>query len=309
MFSVLFPGQGSQSVGMVKDIYENFDYVKDLFKKADEALDFSISKIIIEGPKEILDQTENTQPAIFLVSYAIYQVIKKETPFDIDNANFFAGHSLGEYSALACSGVINFEETIKLLKIRAKAMQNAVPKNEGGMVAVLGQEINKINEIIYNNKNKYKCFLANDNSIGQVVVSGKLYDLEKFVNELKNLNIKSIKLPVSAPFHCILMNPATNIMREEIKNINFSQPKNNIVSNVTAEPSNNPDEIKNLLIQQIEKPVRWRESIINIIKAGNQKFIEIGPGKVLSGLVKRIDRNVELIQVNNINDLNNLKNL
>ncbi len=306
MFSVLFPGQGSQSVGMIKDIYENFDYVKDIFKKADDTLGMSISKIITDGPKEMLNQTENTQPAIFLVSYAIYQVIKKETSFDIDNANYFAGHSLGEYSALACSGVISFEETIKLLKIRGKAMQNAVPKNEGGMVAILGEEINKINEIIQNNQNKFKCFLANDNSIGQVVVSGKFYDLEKLISELKSLNIRSIKLPVSAPFHCILMNPATNIMREEIKYINFLQPKNNIVSNVTAKPTKNPAEIKTLLIEQIEKPVRWRESIINIIKAGSQKFIEIGPGKVLSGLVKRIDRNVKIIQVNNIKDLDYL---
>ncbi len=306
MFSVLFPGQGSQSVGMIKDIYEKFDYVKDIFKKADDTLGMPISKIITDGPKEMLNQTENTQPAIFLVSYAIYQVIKKETSFDIDNANYFAGHSLGEYSALACSGVISFEETIKLLKIRGKAMQNAVPKNEGGMVAILGEEINKINEIIQNNQNKFKCFLANDNSIGQVVVSGKFYHLEKLISELKSLNIRSIKLPVSAPFHCILMNPATNIMREEIKSINFLQPKNNIVSNVTAKPTKNPAEIKTLLIEQIEKPVRWRESIINIIKAGSQKFIEIGPGKVLSGLVKRIDRNVKIIQVNNIKDLDHL---
>jgi len=306
MFSVLFPGQGSQSVGMVKDLYENFTYVKDLFEQADDALKLSISKIIFNGPNEILNDTENTQPAIFLVSYAIFQVIKKETSFDIDKAEFFAGHSLGEYSALACSGVINFVETIKLLKIRGKAMQNAVPKNEGGMVAVIGEEIIKIEKIIENNKSKFNCFLANDNSNGQVVLSGKISDLEKLISELKSLNIKNVKLPVSAPFHCILMNPATNIMQEEITNIKFSIPNNKIVSNVTAEPSKDPNIIKKLLIEQIEKPVRWRESVINMMKAGNQKFIEIGPGKVLSGLVKRIDRNVKLIQVNNISDLNNL---
>jgi len=306
MFSVLFPGQGSQSVGMVKDLYENFTYVKDLFEQADDALKLSISKIIFNGPNEILNDTENTQPAIFLVSYAIFQVIKKETSFDIDKAEFFAGHSLGEYSALACSGVINFVETIKLLKIRGKAMQNAVPKNEGGMVAVIGEEIIKIEKIIENNKSKFNCFLANDNSNGQVVLSGKIPDLEKLISELKNLNIKNVKLPVSAPFHCILMNPATNIMKDEITNIKFSIPNNKIVSNVTAEPSKDPNIIKKLLIEQIEKPVRWRESVINMMKAGNQKFIEIGPGKVLSGLVKRIDRNVQLIQVNNISDLDNL---
>ena len=306
MFSVLFPGQGSQSVGMIKELYDNFDYVRDLFDQADEVLKIPISKIIFDGPKEILDQTENTQPAIFLVSYSIFQVIKRETSFDIEKANFFAGHSLGEYSALVCSGVLGFIDTIKLLKIRGEAMQNAVPKNEGGMVAVLGEEIKIIEEIIEKNKNKFNCFLANDNSNGQVVISGKKYDIEKLITELNNLKIKSVKLPVSAPFHCILMKSATNIMRKEITNIKFSLPNNNIISNVTALPSKDPIIIKNLLIEQIEKPVRWRESINNMIKAGNQKFLEIGPGKVLSGLVKRIDRNVNIIQVNNISDLNKL---
>ena len=303
MFSVLFPGQGSQSVGMARDLYDNFDYIKELFKEADEALNLPISKLIFEGPKELLNETENTQPAIFMVSYAIFHVIKKETSFDISKADFFAGHSLGEYSALACSNVINFKETIKLLKIRGKAMQNAVPKNEGAMVAVLGIDISKVEELVYNNKTEFSVFLANDNSVGQAVISGKINEIEKFINLLKKLNIKNIKLPVSAPFHCALMSPATQIMDNKIKNINFSVPKNKIVSNVTAEPSNDPDVIKKLLIDQIEKPVRWRESIINMINFGNKKFIEIGPGKILSGLVKRIDRNVETIQVNNLDDL------
>ncbi len=308
MFSVLFPGQGSQSVGMAKELHDNFEYVKNLFGEADDVLNISISKLIFEGPKELLDQTENTQPAIFLVSYSIFNVIKNETAFDISKASYFAGHSLGEYSALACAGVLNFKETIKLLKVRGKAMQNAVPKNEGGMVAVLGAEIEKIEEIIKNNKNNYNCFLANDNSYGQVVVSGKNEDIEKFIIDLKKSNIKNIKLPVSAPFHCPLMSPATKIMNKELSETKFSTPNNMIVSNVTAEPSNEPQHIRDLLIKQIEKPVRWRESIINMIKPGNKKFIEIGPGKVLSGLVKRIDRNVELIQVNNIDDLNKLGN-
>ena len=307
MFSVLFPGQGSQSVGMAKELHDNFDYVKQLFDEAEDTLHVSMRKLIFEGPKELLDQTENTQPAIFLVSYSIFNVIKNETTFDVSKANFFAGHSLGEYSALACAGVINFKQTIQLLKIRGNAMQNAVPKNKGGMVAVLGVEIKKIEEIIGNKNSNYSCFLANDNSDGQVVVSGKIEDIENFIIELKKLNIKNIKLPVSAPFHCPLMKSATNIMSNELSKINFSAPKNMIVSNVTAEPSNDPEKIRDLLIKQIEKPVRWRESVINMIKQGNKKFIEIGPGKVLSGLIKRIDRNVELIQVNNIDDLNNLR--
>ncbi len=306
MFSVLFPGQGSQSVGMARDLYDNFSYVKDFFDEADDVLKFSIKKIIFEGPKDLLNLTENTQPGIFLVSYSIFNVIKKETSFDITKANYFAGHSLGEYSALACSNSLDFRETIRLLKIRGNAMQNAVPKNEGGMVAVLGQDIKKINEIIENNKNKYECFLANDNSIGQVVISGKTDDLDLFIIDLKKSNIKNIKLPVSAPFHCILMNEATQIMRKELNNSKFLTPTNMIIPNVTAEPTNEPEKIKSLLIDQIEKPVRWRESIINMINFGNKNFIEIGPGKVLSGLVKRIDSNVKLIQVNNIDDLKNL---
>ena len=306
MFSVLFPGQGSQSVGMAKDLYNNFDYIKVLFEEAEDTLNLSIKKIIFEGPPDILNQTENTQPAIFLVSFAIFNVIKNETSFDITKADYFAGHSLGEYSALACSNVINFRETIRLLKIRGNAMQNAVPKNEGGMVAVLGENIDKVQEIIQKNKNNFNCFLANDNSNGQVVISGRLIDLEKFTIELKKFNIKNIKLPVSAPFHCMLMSPATKIMDKQLNDVKFSTPNNMIVSNVTAEPSSDPYKIKNLLIEQIEKPVRWRESIINMINLGCDKFIEIGPGKVLSGLVKRIDKNVKLISINNIEDLQNL---
>ena len=306
MFSVLFPGQGSQSVGMGKNLYEKFDYVKSLFEQADDILQMSISKIILEGPKELIDQTENTQPAIFLVSYSICEVIKKETSFNINNAKFFAGHSLGEYSALACSGSLRFDQTIKLLQSRGKFMQSAVPKGQGGMLAVLGSEIEKINEIINLNEDKFKCYVANDNSIGQVVVSGNINDLNKFSEELKKNKIKNIKLPVSAPFHCELMRNATEKMREEIKKTEFKKPEINIISNVTAQQTNDPNDIKRLLIEQIERPVRWREIVINMVDSKVEKFIEIGPGKVLSGLVKRINSNVKLIQINDLEDLNNL---
>ena len=306
MFSVLFPGQGSQSVGMGKNLYEKFDYVKSRFKQADDILQKSISKIILEGPKELVDQTQNTQPAIFLVSYCIYEVIKKETSFNLNNAKFFAGHSLGEYSALACSGSLSFEQTIKLLQNRGNFMRSAVAKGQGGMLAVLGSDIKKINEIINFNEEKFKCYVANDNSIGQIVVSGNLDDLNKFSEELKKNKIKNIKLPVSAPFHCELMRSATEKMREVIIKEEFKKPEINIISNVTAQQTNDPNEIKNLLIEQIERPVRWREIVINMIDSKVDKFIEIGPGKVLSGLVKRINSNVKLIQVNNLEDLNNL---
>ena len=306
MFSVLFPGQGSQSVGMGKKLYENFEYVKFFFEKADDILKKPMSKIILEGPKELIDQTENTQPAIFLVSYSIFEVIKKETSFDLSNSKFFAGHSLGEYSALACSGSLSFEQTIKLLQSRGRFMQSAVPPGQGGMLAVLGAEIEKINEVIKNNKDEFKCYVANDNSIGQVVVSGNINDLNKFSEELKKNKIKNIKLPVSAPFHCELMKSATEKMREEITKVEFKKPRINVFSNVTAQAVSEINDIKNLLIAQIESPVRWREIVINMIDKNVKKFIEIGPGKVLSGLVKRINNNVELVQVNEIEDIKKL---
>jgi len=306
MFSVLFPGQGSQSVGMAKNLHDNFDYVKLLFHQADDILKNSLSKTILEGPKELLDQTENTQPAIFLVSYSIFKFIKNESNFDFNKAKFFAGHSLGEYSALACSESITFEQTLKLLKTRGKSMQSAVPKGQGGMLAIIGEKIENINEIISLNKDKFQCFVANDNSVGQVVVSGNTKDLDIFSEILKLKNIKNVKLSVSAPFHCVLMNSATEIMKNEIINTEFKIPKNEIISNVTAKQTKDPDEIKDLLVKQIEKPVRWRESVINMINSNVDKFIEIGPGKVLSGLVKRIDRNIKLVQINDVEDLKNL---
>ncbi len=303
MFSVLFPGQGSQSPGMAKSFYDNFDYVKSLFKEADDLLDFSISKLVLEGPKDKLDLTENTQPAIFLASFSIFQVLKKETSFNINAANYFAGHSLGEYSALACAESLTFSQTIKLLRKRGYAMQSAVPEGQGGMLAVLGSNIEVINDILDKNKDIFNCYVANDNSVGQIVISGIKKDLEKFSLELTNSKIKNVKLPVSAPFHCKLMNSATKIMEEEISNENFETPKIDIISNVTSEPVNEVSDIKKLLISQIEKPVRWREIVNYMINKNITKFIEIGPGKVLSGLVKRINRDAELIQINNLEDL------
>ena len=303
MFSVIFPGQGSQIVGMGKELHVKFDTVKKLFNEADKILEFSISSLILEGPKDQLDLTENTQPAIFLVGYSIFQLLKKEFELDLNKANFFAGHSLGEYTALASADVLSFSDTLKILKIRGNAMQSAVPKGEGGMVAVLGSDIEQIEKIIKENKNKYECFIANDNSNGQLVVSGNINNIDKFILDLKSNNIKNIKLPVSAPFHCKLMKKATDIMTKEITKLEFKDPKNILISNVTGKEVTSSSLLKDLLIKQIESRVRWRESVMLMINKGVNQFIEIGPGKVLSGLIKRIDKNVKVSAINNEEDI------
>ena len=303
MFSVIFPGQGSQIVGMGKEFYTKFDTVKKLFNDADEILGFSISNLILEGPKDKLDLTENTQPAIFLVGYSIFQLLKKEFNMDLNKANFFAGHSLGEYTALASANALSFSDTLRILKIRGNAMQSAVPKGEGGMVAVLGSEVEKIEKIIEENKDKYECFIANDNSNGQLVVSGNNTEIEKFILDLKSNGIKSIKLPVSAPFHCKLMKKATDIMGKEIEKLEFKDPQNILISNVTAKEITSSSLLKDLLIKQIESRVRWRESVIFMKDKGVSQFIEIGPGKVLSGLIKRTDKNIKVSAINHEEDI------
>ena len=307
MFSVIFPGQGSQIVGMGKEFYDKFELVKSLFKEADETLNYSISKLILEGPKEELDLTANTQPAIFLISYSIFNVIKKEFNIDLNKAKYFAGHSLGEYSALSCAEYLNFAETLKILRIRGDAMQNSVPKGEGGMVAVLGSTVEVIEKILKENESKFTAQIANDNSDGQIVLSGKTQDLEKLIEVLKGNSIKNIKLPVSAPFHCSLMNKATEIMTEELNKISFSDGNNKLISNVTAKEISNFEDLKSLLIKQIENRVRWRESVLNMINNNVDHFIEIGPGKVLSGLIKRINREVKINTINSLEDIENLK--
>ncbi len=307
MFSVIFPGQGSQIVGMGKLLYEKYDIVKKLFNKADNVLGIEISKIILDGPKEELDLTINTQPAIYLISYSIFNIITKEFNINLNKAKYFAGHSLGEYSALSCAGYLNFEETIKILRARGDAMQNAMPKGQGGMIAVLGSKIDLIEKILNDNKNNFFAQIANDNSEGQLVLSGKNEDLQKLTEELKKNSIKHIKLPVSAPFHCSLMSNATKIMIKELEKINFQKGNNILISNVTAEETLDIVQLKKLLIDQIENRVKWRESINYMINKGVDHFIEIGPGKVLSGLVKRINKDVKIDTINNESDIDSLK--
>ena len=307
MFSVIFPGQGSQIVGMGKEFFDKYKIVKKLFQEADDTLNFNISRIILEGPKEKLNLTANTQPAIFLVSYSIFKVVKEEFNIDLNEAKYFAGHSLGEYSALSCAGYLDFNKTIEILRIRGEAMQDSVPKGEGGMLAILGRKIEDIEKILKDNEKNFRAQVANDNSNGQIVLSGRNADLELVSLFLKNAKIKNIKLPVSAPFHCDLMAKATEVMRQELDKIDFKESKNKLISNVTADEVQDLKVLKDLLISQIEKRVRWRESIINMINYGVKQFIEIGPGKVLSGLIKRIDQNVKISSINNQSDIESLK--
>ena len=309
MSSLLFPGQGSQVVGMGSEFYHNFDRVKNIFKHADETLNYSISKLILEGPSDELQLTKNTQPAILAVSYSIFEVLKKEFNFDFTPFKYFAGHSLGEYSALVCSESLKFEDALYLLYQRGKAMQDAVPVGLGSMIAVLGTEIDLIKELIKKNiKEKDICEIANDNSEGQVILSGKKESVEFFQRILKEKKIKSIPLKVSAPFHCSLMKPAAIYMRDKINKIDFKKPNYEIISNVNADTVSDPEEIKKFLVQQIYSSVKWRETILRMSKEKIQNFIELGPGKVLTGMVKRTIKNVNCFSINSIADIKNLQN-
>ena len=309
MSALLFPGQGSQIVGMGSEFFNHFKIVKKIFNQADEKLNFPISKIILEGPEDQLQLTKNTQPAILTVSYSIFKVMVEEFNFDLKDIKFFAGHSLGEYSALVCSNSLEFSDAVFLLHERGNSMQEAVPVGKGAMIEVLGTTINEIKKIIQNFQSKSGvCEIANDNADGQVIISGDKQSIENFQIQLKEKKIKSIPLKVSAPFHCSMMKPAADNMLEKINKTLFKKPEVKIVSNVKALPEDNPENIKDLLINQICSTVKWRESLINISKAGIKNFIEIGPGKVLTGMVKRTIKNANCFSINSINDIKNLKN-
>tara|TARA_B100001059_G_scaffold197662_1_gene203203 strand:- start:2289 stop:3230 length:942 start_codon:yes stop_codon:yes gene_type:complete len=309
MSALLFPGQGSQVVGMGLEFYSNFKIVKQIFKQADENLNFSISKLILEGPENELQLTKNTQPAILTVSYSIFRVLKEEFNFDLSSFNFFAGHSLGEYSALVCADSIKFEDALYLLYERGKAMQEAVPVGKGSMVAVLGMKTDEITDVLKTEKlNSGICEIANDNANGQIIVSGNKEDVVLFQKILKEKKIKSIPLKVSAPFHCTLMKPAAQKMEKKINNTNFINPSIKIINNVTANPEENSDKIKKLLVQQIFSTVKWRQTILKMSEAGVKNYVEIGPGKVLTGMVKRTIKDVNCFSINSISDIKNFIN-
>ena len=308
MKAILFPGQGSQVVGMGSEFYNNFSRVKEIFNSADEKLNFKLSKIILEGPEDQLKLTQNTQPAILTVSYAIFKILKEEFNYNFENTKYFAGHSLGEYSALLCAGSLSFEDALYLLFERGKSMQEAVPVGKGGMLAVLGSENEEIEDCIKKIKSKGVCEIANDNAPGQIIVSGNIELIQELQNILKENKKKSIMLPVSAPFHCSLMNAAATNMKSKIENVSFNKPNYEIIANVTSSPVNDPTEIKKLLVEQIYSKVRWRESILYMANNKITKYLEVGPGKVLTGLVKRILPSANSSSINSIEDIKNITN-
>ena len=309
MSALLFPGQGSQVVGMCSDFYANFELVKKIFKEADEKLNYPISKLILEGPEDQLQLTKNTQPAILTVSYSIFEVLKNEFGFNLNTFKYFAGHSLGEYSALVCSGSLNFTDALYLLHERGKAMQDAVPIGKGSMIAILGINTENVEELLKSLEgNKGVCEIANDNANGQVIVSGNKESVISLQILLKEKKIKSIPLKVSAPFHCALMKPAALKMQGKISNTKFNNPLVEIVNNVTAKPEIDSDNIKKLLVQQIHSTVKWRQSMINMSKNGVKNFVEVGPGKALTGMVKRTLKEVNCFSINTITDIKNFIN-
>jgi [acyl-carrier-protein] S-malonyltransferase len=306
MKALVFPGQGSQYVGMGKDFYESFREVKEVFHEVDDALGIKLSNIILNGPKEELDLTENTQPAIMTVGVSIYRIFKKHKIKDLKEYLFFAGHSLGEYTSLVCSDSLTLKDGARILKARGKSMQDAVPVNVGAMAAVLGAELDLINEVIKkHSSNEGIAEISNDNCPGQIVISGSKDKINKIVDDLKsNYSKKAILLPVSAPFHCSLMKPSADKMNEILTKTEFKKPLINIVSNVTAKTIDNFKEIPLLLTKQITHHVRWRESVDFMSKNGVKHFIEIGPGKALTGMIKRIGKELTTTTIDNITQFN-----
>lgn len=290
----VFPGQGSQFKGMGKDLFETYLEARETFQEIDDALSQNLSTMMFDGDEADLNITENTQPALMAVSMAVVNILKKQGNIDLGNiCSFFAGHSLGEYSALTAANVISLRDCAKLLKLRGKAMQSAVPIGVGSMAAILGLDFDKVTKIASEAANNEICTAANDNSVGQVVVSGHKAAIERAMAlASKHGARKTVILPVSAPFHCELMAPATKTMAAALQETNFNTPSAPVVANVTARAETNPDTLKELLVKQITGTVRWRESVLYMRDNDVTEMIEIGAGKVLSGLARRIDRSI-----------------
>jgi [acyl-carrier-protein] S-malonyltransferase len=295
--ALLFPGQGSQTVGMGKELAERFPVARQVFEEVDAALGSTLSAIIWNGPQETLTLTENAQPAIMATSIAALRVLEQETGFKIkEQAAFVAGHSLGEYSALCAAGALSLSDTARLLRLRGKSMQQAVPAGQGAMAALLGVDYPVASEIAKEAAADGVCAVANDNAPGQVVVSGSKAAVERAIEIAKTKGAKrAVLLDVSAPFHCPLMKPAAEAMAEALAKANIAAPCVPVVANVTAKAESDPAVIRRLLVEQVTGVVRWRESVEYLKAQGVTRAIEIGAGKVLSGLTKRIAPEIEMV--------------
>lgn len=307
-----FPGQGSQFVGMGKSLYSEFSVARQVFNEVDSILGRKLSHLIFNGPIEELTITENAQPAIMAVSIATLRVIEHvfgESLFSGHNVKYVCGHSVGEYTALCAAGALTLKSAIKLLKVRSEAMHEASLKCEGGMVALLGAELNEVEDVLKSVEIDRICEIANDNGGGQIVISGTREGLEILPDLLKNLNIKRlVKLQVSGPFHSSLMKPADEKVLEFLEGIKITRPIVPLISNVTAKEESDPKVIKTLLAKQIISRVRWREMVLYMASRGINKFVEIGPNKVLSNLVKRIDQSISTKNIGNIGDIDGFFN-
>ena len=304
MHAFLFPGQGAQTIGMGKDLAENFSVSKDVFEEVNDALEQDLSSLIWDGDIDTLTLTENAQPALMETSIAAVKALESQG-IEFNQSSFIACHSLGEYSALCAAGSLNIQDTAKLLRIRGKAMQDAVPIGIGAMAAILGLDFNTVNKIAKSIGNDQVCQAANDNDPGQVVISGHKEAVEQTIELAKAAGAKrAILLPVSAPFHCALMQPAADAMSEALDGIDLESPSVPLVANVKASQETNGSIIKELLIEQVTGSVRWRESIEYISSHGVSDVFEVGAGKALSGMVRRIDREINVNQVFDTNSVN-----
>ncbi len=302
--AIVFPGQGSQSVGMGKELFEAFSVARDVFHEVDDVLNQKLSTLIFEGPLEELTLTSNAQPALMAVSMAVVRILEKEGNISMGRFQMAAGHSLGEYAALAAAGSITLQEAARLLRIRGDAMQKAVPVGKGGMVAILGGTFTDLEAIIQEASKGGICVIANDNSDGQVVLSGEKVAIDRVPEIAKNYSVKKcIPLSVSAPFHCVLMNPAADAMEEALAPIHFKDPILPIIPNVTAALETQGSAFKSLLVQQVTGQVRWRETMDTMRKEGLKTVFELGSGKVLSGLFKRAIEGVETHAVQTPQDI------
>jgi [acyl-carrier-protein] S-malonyltransferase len=299
----IFPGQGSQYVGMGKELYENFSVAKQIFEEADDALRQSISGLCFKGPEEALKLTENTQPAVLTTSIAALKVLQAEKGLI---PSFTAGHSLGEYSALVASEALTFSEAVKIVRLRGKFMQEAVPVGEGAMAAVLGMEREQVEKVCEEVSSGEVLTTANFNCPGQIVIAGHAKAVERAIERIKQEGKKAVLLPVSAPFHSPLMKPAGERLEKALEEISITDLKIPVVTNVEAEVNTSKDRVKGLLVSQVSSPVRWEESMRKMIEKGIEQVLEIGPGKVLSGLMKRIDNRIE---TGNLEDLQTLKKI